>query len=404
MREVVITGIGMRTPLGNSLDAARAVFASGQPVVRGETGPLGEVRALARLVDDPFADFPRVDRMMIDPAALLAMRCADEAIADSGLDLDAADRNRIGVFVGSGQGAVTTTVEGTLMYKEKNQIRPFTILRSLGNGMANHISMRHHLYGESLVIMLACAASNAAIGNAYRQIRDGYLDAALAGGVEAPHHEVVIRAWEAMRVLAKVDPEHPEKSSRPFAGDRTGLVLGEGGVLYMLEEASQARARGARIYARIAGFGVSSDGAHIAHPEAEGQAKALIACLREAGAGPADIGYINAHGTATPTGDPAEVESIGKVLGSHAQQVPVSSTKSLHGHLLGAAGAIELLAPLVALRDGIIAPTANLEVPDPAFNLDFVPNVARTGQTVRAAVSSNFAFGGSNACLLLTQA
>jgi 3-oxoacyl-[acyl-carrier-protein] synthase II len=405
MREVVITGIGMRTPMGRTLDEVRAVYRSGQPVVRRVEGPGGRIRAMARLPEDTLDVFGRTEQMMIDPVAQLSMLASDDAIADSGMALEAVDRDRIGVFVGTGQGTMNTMSDGMALLLAKDSVKTFTVLRGLNNGTSNHVSMRHKLRGECQTLTLACSSSNAAIGNAFRLIRDGTLDAALAGGSEAPHCEAIIRAWESLRVLAKPDPDRPETSSRPFSKNRTGLVLGEGAVLYMLESAEHAKARGARIYARLVGYGTSSDGANIAHPEAEGQQLALQACLRQAGLAPTDIDYINAHGTGTPTGDPVEAQAIRAVFGTHADRLAVSSTKSIHGHLLGAAGAIELLAPILALTDGLIAPTLNLTETDPACcGLDFVPNEARVGVKVRAVISSNFAFGGSNACLALAAA
>lgn len=403
MRDVVITGIGMRTPMGNTLDAVRRVYASGQPVVKAYTAPQGHTRVMAVLDEGWGSGFSRMDQMMLDEVTQLAVLAADDAVADSGMKLADADRDRIGVVVGTGQGTACTVFETTRQVDSKGSAKTFSILRGLNNGCSNHVSMRHGLRGECQTLMLACSSSNAALGSAMRLIQAGVLDAALAGGADVVNHEITLRAWEALRILAKPDPERPETSSRPFSKSRTGLVLGEGAVIYMLEEASQARARGARIYARLAGYGTSSDATNIAHPDPDGQALALRACLKSAGLAPEDIGYVNAHGTATPTGDPAEVKSIKAVFGAHAQSLPVSSTKSLHGHLLGAAGAIELLAPIVALNDGLLAPTANLDEPDPECDLDFVPNQARQVAPLRAAMSSNFAFGGSNAVIALTR-
>jgi 3-oxoacyl-[acyl-carrier-protein] synthase II len=401
MRNVVITGIGMRTPMGHTLDAVRGVYESGKSVIRLVEGPGGRLRALAKMDDDFTAGFSRMDQLLLDPLALMTQHAADDAVADSGMDLETADRSRIGVYLGSGQGASQTKYDAFTSLATNDSIKTYTILRGLDNGAANQVAIRHQLRGACEAVVLACSSSNAAMGQALRAIRHGYLDAALSGGAEATFTEGVIRAWEAMRVLAKFDPEHPETCSRPFSKDRTGLVLGEGAVLYMLEAEEHALARGARIYARIAGYGSSCDATHISAPDPAGQALAMTACLRDAGLEPADIDYINAHGTATPVGDPIEVRAIRKAMGSHAEQVPVSSTKSLHGHLLGAAGAIELLAVIIAMRDGVIAPTANLHEPDPECDLDFVPNQARRGATVKAALASNFAFGGSNACLAL---
>lgn len=404
MRDVVITGIGLRTPLGHTLDAVKAVYASGKPVIRLVTGPAGQLRAYAKIEDDLSAGFSRAEQVTLDPLAQLAIPTSIDAVADSGLVVADADQDRIGVFLGSGQGASATLVDAFTSLALKDSLKAFTVLRGLNNGAANTIAIRNGFRGQCETMMLACSSSNAAIGAAYRAIRHGYLDAALAGGAEATFNEGSSRAWEAMKVLAKFDPEHPETCSRPFSKDRTGLVLGDGSVIYMLEAEEHAKARGARIYCRLAGYGASNDAVHIAQPEVSGQVLALRACLRDAGLQPSDIGYINAHGTATPTGDPVEVQALRQAFGSWAGQIPVSSTKSLHGHLLGAAGAIELLAAITAVTDGLLAPTANLEVPDPECDLDFVPIHARHGVDVRAAMSSNFAFGGSNACLIVSRA
>lgn len=404
MNEVVITGIGLRTPMGHTLEAVRSVYLSGRPVIRAFEGPDGRMRAGARLTDDFSASFTRMEQALLDPVAMMAQVASDAVIADSGLVLADCDLDRIGVFLGTGQGASQATYDCFTSLALKDSCKPFSVLRALDNGAANQVAIRHGLRGMCETVVMACASSNAAMGNALRAIRHGYVDAAIAGGADATFTEGVVRAWEAMRVLAKFDPEHPETCSRPFAKDRTGLVLGEGAVLYMFESEAHARARGARIYAKVAGYGASTDATHISAPDAAGQALALQACLRDAKLSASDVGYINAHGTATPAGDPVEVASIRQAFGAYAEKIPVSSTKSLHGHMIGAAGAMELIAAIVALNDGILAPTANLHEPDPEFGLDFVPLVARTGVDVKAALSTNFAFGGSNACIALTRA
>jgi 3-oxoacyl-[acyl-carrier-protein] synthase II len=404
MRSVVITGMGMRTPMGHSMDAVRAGFLSGQPVIRRIDGPDGRIRAFAKMDEDFSIGFTKLEQSMLDPVTMMAVVAADDTLSDSAMTLGAVDRRRIGVYLGTGQGASGTAYRSFTDLALKDRIKPYSILQGLFNGPANHISIRHGLRGACETVVLACSSSNAAMGMAFRAIRHGYLDAALTGGVEATFHEGVIRAWEAMRVLALFDPDNAAVCCRPFDKQRTGLVLGEGAVFFMFEAEDHARARGARIYARVAGYGASADATHITVPDAQGQALALQNCLDDADLVPADIGYINAHGTATPAGDPIEVQSMRMVMGKVAEQIPISATKSLHGHLLGAAGAIELLAVIAALQDGLIAPTANLHDPDPACDLDFVPLVARTGVDVRAGVSTSFAFGGSNACIALTRA
>lgn len=404
MNEVVITGIGMRTPLGHDYAGVRAAFERGEPVIRPMVGPQGQVRAYAKTDLDITAGFSRLDISLLDPFAMFAQHAADAAVRDSGLDLAAADRDRIGVYLGTGQGATATAYEAFTDLALRNRCRAYSILQGLFNGAANEIAIRHGLRGPCETTVLACSASNAAMGAALRAIRLGEVDLAVTGGAEATFNEGAIRAWEAMRVLAKLEPGAEAGCCRPFDRSRSGLALGDGAVFYVFENAAHARARGAHIHARVIGYGASCDATHITAPDAAGQALALTRCLRDAGLTTADVGYINAHGTATPAGDPVEVQSLKTVLGSHAAHVPVSATKSLHGHLLGAAGAIELLAALVAVQDGIIAPTANLHDPDDGFDLDFVPLVARTGVEVETAISTSFAFGGSNACLAIARA
>jgi 3-oxoacyl-[acyl-carrier-protein] synthase II len=389
--------------MGHTLDLVREVFRSGRPVVRSFEGPGGRVRAGARMDDDFSVGFTRTDLALFDRVALIALTASDDLIADSGLALDALDRERVGVFLGTGQGALHAKDESFTSLALRDRVSGYAVLRGLDNGATNQISIRHGLRGACETTVQACSSSNIAMGNAMRAIRHGYLDVAVAGGADAPFSEGNLRAWEAMRVLAISDPENPQRACRPFSKDRAGLVLGEGAVLYTFESAAHARARGARVYARVVGYATTSDARHISIPDARGQAACLTACLADAGLEAKDVGYVNCHGTATPVGDPVEVASIRQAFGPRADLTPASATKSLHGHLLGAAGAVELLACIVALNDGLIAPTANLDVPDEACDLDFVPNLARTGVKVEATLSTSFAFGGTNACIALVR-
>lgn len=404
MRNVVITGVGLRTPLGHDMASVRAALTSGTSAVRRIEGPGGRIRAMATIHDDFSSKFSRFERSTIDPLTMLAVTAAEDAVRDSGIDLSSVDRDRVGVYLGTGQGASTAAYEISTGLATRDRCSPFSILQGLSNAAGDHIAMRNGFRGDCETVLLARSSSNAAMGHCMRAIQHGYLDAAVVGGAEAVHNEGVIRAWEAMRVLARFDPDDAAAACRPFDRHRSGLVLGEGAVLFIFEEEQQARARGARILARVTGYGASTDATSATVPDAEGQALALRRCLEDAGMQPSDVGYINAHGTATVAGDPIEVRSIRKAMGAHAEQVPISATKSMHGHLLGAAGAIELLSVIVALNDGIIVPTANLHEPDPACDLDFVPLVARTGVDVAAGLSTSFAFGGSNACIALTRA
>lgn len=402
MRKVVITGIGMVTPIGATIAEATATFARGVPVVRPMSRPTpGKDRVGAVVTEDVTTGHTPPMLRLLERFSLLGLRASDRVLEDAGLKRGTFDADRTGVYIGNGTNASQSMYEVHQAFFQRDAMAGTTLLKMLPNAAASHISMRHGLRGECQNISTACSSASHAIGQAMRAIRHGYADAAIAGGVEAPMGETHLRSWEAMRVMATVDPAHPEKACKPFSKNRTGIVMGEGAVLYMLEAEEHARARGARIYATLAGYGSSADAAHITAPDVGGQTLAMHACLQDSGVAASDIGYINAHGTATPAGDVIETQSIRSVFGPRADLIPVSSTKSIHGHLLGASGAIELLAALIALNEGVIAPTANLDEPDPQCDLDYVPNVARTGAKLNAVLSNSFAFGGANVTLLL---
>jgi 3-oxoacyl-[acyl-carrier-protein] synthase II len=268
----------------------------------------------------------------------------------------------------------------------------------MANSAAAHISLRHGIRGPTLTYTVACASAAVAIGEAFRAIRDGYSDFAIAGGAEALLAPGIVAGWNAMRVLAPPDREHPEQSCRPFSKDRSGLVLGEGAGAIVLETFESAQARGRTVIAEMAGYGITSDASHLTKPSAPGQVAAMRAALDDAKLPVSAIGYINAHGTATQVGDITETEAIREVFGAHPP--PVSSTKALHGHLLGASGAVELIAALMALRTGTLPPTCHYTQPDPRCDLDYVPNVARANAAIPAVMSNSFAFGGTNAVLV----
>ena len=272
-------------------------------------------------------------------------------------------------------------------------MHPLTIPKTMANAGASHISMEFGITGPAFTISTACSSAGHAIGQAFRMVRNGDTDLALTGGSEAPFSSGILKAWEAMRV---VSPE----TCRPFSKDRRGMILGEGAAMFVLEPLEAAQARGARIYAEMVGFGMSSDACHITQPSKEGAARAMRAALRSAGLAPEQIGYINAHGTATPANDPTETAAIRDVFGAHADRLAISSTKSMHGHALGAAAALECLATAIALASGVLPPTVNYSEPDPECDLDVIPNVARK-QQVEYAMSNSFAFGGLNAVLVL---
>jgi len=290
-----------------------------------------------------------------------------------------------------------------LLLRSGTRLNPLIVVKGMNNAAAAHIAIDFGCHGQSLTYSTACSSSAIAVGEAARAIRGGHADLAIAGGTEALLTYGTIAAWQAMRTLAIPDPQHPETACRPFSADRTGLVLAEGAGFVILEEESHARARGARIHARLSGYGARTDAVHLTKPDPSGQASAMRAALADAGLAPGDIGYINAHGTATLAGDVTETEAIKRVFQEHARRVPVSSTKSMHGHIMGATGAVEFIAALLAMEHGFLPPTINLHQPDPACDLDYVPNVARNGVRLDHVMSNSFAFGGSNAVLIASR-
>jgi nodulation protein E len=352
-----------------------------------------EVRSYSH---QPYFDDRRADFM--DRFAQFAVIAAREAVADAGVAWTPELRETAAIVTGSCVGGQSTEDIGFHeVYKlGHNRVHPLTIPKTMANAGASHISMEFGITGPSFTIATACSSAGHAIGQAFWMVRTGATDLAIAGGSEAPFSFGILKAWEAMRV---VSPE----TCRPFSKDRRGMILGEGAGMLVLEPLEAARARGARIHAEIVGFGMSADACHITQPSAEGAARAMRAALRDAGLAPEQIGYINAHGTATPANDPTEVAAIRAVFGPHAERLAISSTKSMHGHALGAAAALECLAAALALRDGVLPPTANFNEPDPQCDLDVIPNHARRAQ-VECALSNSFAFGGLNAVLALRKA
>jgi 3-oxoacyl-(acyl-carrier-protein) synthase len=405
MRRVAITGLGLVAPLGDSVDELHANLVSGRSGIRRFDAPLCE--GLRSPIGAPVefraeAHFPATRLRMLDRVSQLACVAARRAIADAGIDFAAEDRERCGVSVGTGMGGAATTDEGYhIIYAERSdRVKPYTVLASMTNAAASWIGIDYGIVGPNLTYSTACSSSAVALGEAARRIACGDVDVMLAGGSEAPLTFGVLRAWEAMRTLAAEDPEQPSASCRPFALSRTGLVLGEGAAFVVLEEWSHAIAREAPILAELTGYGLTTDADHITRPSALGQAAAMRAALRSAGLDADAIDYINAHGTATLQNDAVETAAIKAVFGTRAYQVPVSSTKSMHGHLLGAAGALEFVIAVASLRRGIAPPTMHLDRPDPACDLDYVSGSARTGLILRAVMSNSFAFGGTNAVLI----
>ncbi len=400
MRRVAITGWGAVTPLGltasatwDALRSGRCAIAPLQSLPREglRAGIAAEVRGF-----DPLAHFDEKRLLLLDRVSQFALVAAREAVAQAGLEFRASGLGaRSACIIGTGMGGELTRDEASRrMYADNNpRVHPLAIVKTMANAPACQISMEFGLTGPTFAVVSACASSNHALAQALQMIRCGMADIAVAGGTEACISLGGVRAWEAMRVLA-------EDTCRPFCRQRRGLVLGEGAAVFVLEEYQRARARGAAILAEFAGAGMSADAGDIVFPKAEGAASAMRLALADAGLAPGAIGYINAHGTGTPANDPTETQAIHAVFGEHAHRLAVSSTKSMHGHALGAAGALELVATLGALREGVIPPTANFLDPDPACDLDYVPNTARE-QAVAAALSNSFAFGGLNAVLAL---
>ncbi len=404
-RRVAITGLGVVAPLGGSVDELFSNLIRGRSGVRRLTPPRSErlhAPIGAPVEFQPQAHFAGARLRMLDRVSQLALVAVAQAIADAQLDFAQEPRERCGVSVGTSMGGAQTTDDGyyTVYAERSDRIQPYSVLSAMNNAAASWIGIDHGLKGPNLTYSTACSSSAVALGEAAHRIRSGEVDIMLAGGAEAPLTFGVLRAWEAMRTLAAEDPIDPSASCRPFARSRTGLVLGEGAAFLVLEEWSRAVARGATIHAELSGYGLTSDISHITKPTVEGQAAAMRAALKSAMLEPAAIDYVNAHGTATLQNDAVETAAIKDVLGRRAYEVPVSSTKSMHGHLLGAAGALEFLISVVSLERGIVPPTMHLDTPDEACDLDYVAGGARSGVSLQAVMSNSFAFGGTNAVLI----
>ncbi len=394
-RRVAITGLGIVSPLGLNLAETWKSLVDGTPAIGAITGiDLSTVRfqngAQVRGFD-PLKHFEGGKDAQLDRFAQFSVVAAREALRDSGLDLTPELRENAAIVCGSAVGGQAALEGGfeDLYVAGRGRVHPLTIPKTMANAGASQISMDLRLSGPTYTVATACSSSNHAIGQAFRLVRDGDAEIAVTGGSEAPFTIGLLKAWEAMRVIA------PD-TCRPFSKDRRGMILGEGGAMMILEPLDAAQARGARIYAEICGFGMTSDAHHLTQPTVIGPARAMRAALREGGIEPEQVGYINAHGTGTPGNDPTETRAIREVFGAHADKLPVSSTKSLHGHALGAAGALEAIATILALHHGILPPTANYNERDPECDLDYIPNQSRAAR-VEAALSNSFAFGGLNA-------
>lgn len=398
-RRVAVTGIGVISALGRT----RAEFWDAISAGRSGIRPMALVAANSvRFPNGAEVPsyrateyFDEKDAGLLDRFAQFAMVAAREAVADAGVEFTSGAGENTAIVTGSCVGGQTTEDQGFYdLYALKNQrFQPLSIPKAMANAGASRISLEYGITGPVYTVSTACSSANHAIGQAFWMVRSGAAEMAIAGGSEAPFSLGLLKAWEALRV---VSPD----TCRPFSRDRRGLILGEGAAMLVLEPLERAQARGVRIWGEIAGFGMSSDAHHITQPSALGAARAMMAALRDAGVAAEAVGYINAHGTGTTANDVTETEAIREVFGAHAEKLMVSSTKSMHGHTLGAAGAIEAAATLLALKEGVIPPTANFTEPDPACNLDVVPKFARAVQ-VECALSNSFAFGGLNAVLVM---
>jgi 3-oxoacyl-[acyl-carrier-protein] synthase II len=350
----------------------------------------------------PYYKTPK-DVRRTDRYTQLAVGAAKMSLDDSGLDLGSIDLDRTGVMIGSGVGGLATmeTQVSQMITKGPDRTSPFMIPMMISNMASGFISMEHGLRGPNMAIVTACATANHCMGEAWRIIKFGDADIILAGGSEACIVPVGVAGFAAMRALSLRNDE-PERASRPFDKDRNGFVMGEGAGVIILEEYEHAKKRGAKIYCELAGYGLTADAYHMSapNPEGEGAARCMHMAMKHAKVNPEDVDYINAHGTSTPIGDACETKAVKRAFGESAHQVAVSSTKSMTGHLLGAAGAIEMAACVMAMRDSLLPPTINLENADPECDLDYVPNTARE-KKVKVAISNSFGFGGHNSSVVI---
>ncbi|MEL6598710.1 MAG: beta-ketoacyl-[acyl-carrier-protein] synthase family protein [Pseudomonadota bacterium] len=399
MRRVVITGQGAISALGRTAPENMSAMREGvcgigemefQDTDRLSIRIGGQIKGYT--AED---HFDRQEIALYDRFTQFALLSADEAVKQSGLEIDDALSLEAGVILGTAGGGLHTQDENYRSVYEagKNRVHPFVVPRLMNNAAASHVSMTHRLMGPSFTVATACASSNHAMGQAYQMIRSGMAKVMFTGGSESMLVFGGIKAWEGLRVMSK-------DGCRPFSKNRNGMVQGEGAAVFIFEEYEHAKARGAEIIAEVIGFAMTSDAKDIVMPSKDGAARAMSGALRSAGIDPTEVGYINAHGTGTAANDRTECAAVREVFGEHADRLMISSTKSMHGHLIGGTGAVELLACIMAIREGVVAPTIGYEEPDPECDLDVVPNDAREAK-VSVALSNAFAFGGLNAVLAL---
>ena len=402
MKRVAITGAGTINALGHNVPDTLAAMREGRLGISEldirDVDRLG-VRIGGQVHDwDAEAQFNRQQIVLYDRFTQFTLIAAKEAVAQSGLEFSGQLAAEAGAVLGTAAGGVNTWDENyRQVYEEgKNRVHPFVVPKLMNNAAASHLSMEFNLKGPSFSVSTACASSNHAMGLAFQMVRSGAARAMVTGGSESMLCFGGVKAWEGLRVMSK-------DACRPFSGNRNGMVQGEGAGVFVFEDYDHARARGAEILAEVVGFAMSSDAQDIVMPSAQGAERAITGAMRDAGLNPDQIGYINAHGTGTAANDKTECAAVAHAFGHHADRLMMSSTKSMHGHLIGGTGAVELLACIMALRDGVIAPTIGYEEPDPECALDVVPNEAREAK-VGAVLSNAFAFGGLNAVLALRKA
>jgi 3-oxoacyl-[acyl-carrier-protein] synthase II len=400
---VVVTGMGVVSPVGQSVDTFFDNLTAARSGIRPVSASIcpGVSGLVAGQVDfDATNYWPTHQAAHFDRATQFGLVAARQAVADARLELDDDEARDAGVYWGTGLGGATSIEECyRQLYAGNGRVRPTSVVLGMSNAAAGQISIANGLRGPVLNVSTACSSSASAIGEAYRAIKHGYADVIVAGGSEALVTNGNLRAWDAMQALAHADAADPSRSCKPFSANRAGIVLGEGSAALVLERADRAAARGAHIYAEIVGYGNTADANHISKPNADGQARAMRTALADARLSASDVGYLNAHGTATAVGDPIETSAIKQVFGDLAPRLAISSTKSLHGHLMGATGAVEMLAAIVALERNVVPPTAHLEIRDPECDLDYVADGARC-VPLNAVMSNSFGFGGMNAVLI----
>ena len=403
MRAVFVTGLGLVSPLGNDIDTAFDAAVAMRSAVRPLTalGLPEQIGATAAF--DASRWFTRMQLTGVDRVSQFAVAAASLAVGDAELDPADWDGERVGIYLGCGIGG-SDAIDAAYkqLYGEGRRVPPLTVVASMINAPAAHVSVRLGIRGPAMTYAMACASGAAAIGEALKALRCGEVDIAIAGGAEAPLSFGTVKAWDALRTLAAPDASDPARSCKPFSANRSGLVLGEGAAMLVLEGADRLGSRRPR--ARLIGYGNASDATHITKPDPRGQIAAMSRALRDAGMAPPQVGYVNAHGTATQAGDSTETRAIRAVWGDAADRLAVSSTKAVHGHLLGAAGALELALTIGALERGVLPPTAHLDQADPDCDLDYLAEGPRTLSGLRAAMSNSFGFGGSNVSLIAAKA